>query len=244
VSSDDAAAPPYLNPFVLPVPEVSIEHSDIDRYVPDAAGPVPAVVLAHGGPIPPELRPRDWPVYVGYGALLAAAGVMGVMTDHPLHSPAHYAHSAQRIAAVVDRVRADERVDADRIALWFFSGGGLLMADYLRDQPPWLRCLAATYPVLAAPAQFGVDPRFSPIEAAPLFHGRLVLTRVGLERPAFAESVTQFIDAISPEALLVVDVPNGQHGFDYLDHTEESRGSVMTAVTAVVRALTAPSTVD
>jgi hypothetical protein len=71
-----------------------------------------------------------------------------------------------------------------------------------------------------------------------------VLTRVGLERPAFAESVSQFLDAVSPESVLVVDVPNGQHGFDYLDHTEESRGSVMTALTAVVRALTAASTVD
>jgi hypothetical protein len=241
VSSDAAATPPYLNPFVLSVPDVTVEHSDIDRYVPDTDGPVPAVVLVHGGPIPSELRPRDWPVFIGYGALLAAAGVMGVMTDHPLHSPAHYPHSARRLTAVVDRVRADERVDPDRIGLWFFSGGGLLMADYLRDQPPWLRCLAATYPVLAGPPEFGVDPRFSPIEAAPLFHGRLVLTRVGLERPALAESVDQFLEAVCPDAVLVVDVPNGQHGFDYLDHTEESRGSVMTALTAVVRAL---STVD
>jgi hypothetical protein len=239
VSTDDDATPPYLNPFVLPVPEVRFEHSDIDRYVPDADGPVPAVVLVHGGPIPPDVRPRDWPVYIGYGSLLAAAGVVGVMTDHPLHSPAHYAQSAERIAAVVARVRADERVDPDRIALWFFSGGGPLLADYLRDQPPWLRCLVATYPLMATPPEFGVDPRFMPIEAARWFHGRLVLTRVGRERPVVAETVTRFLEAVSPDAaVLVVDVPNGQHGFDHLDHTDESRGSVMTALTAVVRALT------
>jgi dienelactone hydrolase len=239
VTNPDNAPPAYLNPFVLPVPDVTIEASDIDRYVPEADGPVPAVVLVHGGPITPEIKPRDWPVFVGYGSLLAAAGVMGVMFDHPLYSATHYAESAERIATVVARVRADQRVDPDRIALWFFSGGGPLLADYLRQPPHWLRCLAATYPLLDMPAEWGVDPRFRPIEAAAEYRGRMVLTRVGLERPMFAEAVETFLAAVSEQAqVMVVDVPNGHHGFDHRDDTDESRDAVLAALAAVVGALT------
>ncbi|MFJ6954052.1 hypothetical protein ACISRB_21755, partial [Micromonospora aurantiaca] len=40
--------------------------------------------------------------------------------------------------------------------------------------------------------------------------------------------------------LCVVDVPNGQHGFDALDHTEESRAAVRTARDTLLTLLTAP----
>lgn len=45
-------------------------------------------------------------------------------------------------------MRAHSRVDADRVALWLFSGAGPLAAEYLRRPPKWLRCLALTYPLL------------------------------------------------------------------------------------------------
>jgi hypothetical protein len=35
----------------------------------------------------------------------------------------------------------------------------------------------------------------------------------------------------------VIDVPHGQHGFDMLDHDEESRAAVRQAMTWVVTAL-------
>ncbi|HET9893893.1 MAG TPA: hypothetical protein VFQ44_03065 [Streptosporangiaceae bacterium] len=60
-------------------------------------------------------------------------------------------------------MRADPRVDAGRVALWFFSGGGLLPADWLCAPPEWLRCVAATYPWLAPPPDW--DARFRPIDA-------------------------------------------------------------------------------
>lgn len=66
-------------PFILPVEPVAPERNGIiDLYLPeDATGPVPAVIFVCGGPLPAELpwnRPRDWPVYRGYGSLLAAHG--------------------------------------------------------------------------------------------------------------------------------------------------------------------------
>jgi hypothetical protein len=239
VATTDNAPPAYLNPFVLPVPEVMVERSDIDLYVPAAEDPVPVVILIHGGPVSEDaVPPRDWPVFVGYGSLLAAGRVMAVMLDHPLFSGADYANSADTIIDVINRVRRDPRIDPDRVGLWFFSGGGLLLADWLREPPPWLRSLAATYPLLATPPEWGIDARFRPVEAAGAYTGPLVLTRVGQERPDLNAAVSDFLSALNPKAALtLIEVPHGHHGFDHLDDTDESRDAVRRSVSAVISSL-------
>ena len=231
-----------LQPFVIPIePRAAERHGTVDLYLPDnVARPCPAVVFVHGGPIPAELRPtpRDRPVYLGYGSLCAARGVVGVTIDHRLHDVSRYPLAAEDVDSAVEFVRADGRVDGARVALWFFSGGGLLLADWLRMPPDWLRCVAATYPVLTPAPDW--DARFRPIDAV-ASAGRLpiVLTQVGRERPSFAAGVAAFIEAARGcEARLeVIDVPNGQHGFDTLDHTDESRDAVMRAVDSVLSSL-------
>lgn len=60
-----------------------------------------------------------------------------------------------------------------------------------------------------------------------------LLTRVGREHPAIQERVDQFL-AVALKAD-VIRVDEGQHGFDMLDDTEESREAVSTARDAVVR---------
>jgi acetyl esterase/lipase len=236
--------PPYLQPFVLSVPVLLGErHDHLDIYPPDATEPRPAIVFVHGGPVPAELRPtpREWPVFQGYGSLAVARGAVGVTLDHRLHSLADYPVSAGQIAATVETVRADPRVDADRIALWFFSGGGLLMADWLRNPPPWLRCVAASYPVLAPLPGWIVDPAFRPAEAvAEAGDLPIVLTTVGRERPEIAATVDVFLVAARScgARLTVIEVPNGQHSFDMLDHTDESRAAVEAAFDAVLDATT------
>jgi dienelactone hydrolase len=195
------------------------------------------VVFVHGGPVPADLRPtpRDWPVFQGYGSLCAERGAIAATIDHRLHDIGSYPLAAADITEAVEAVRADPRVDAGRVALWFFSGGGLLIADWLRTPPDWLRCVAATYPVLAPPSDW--DARFRPAQAvASAGDLPIVLTQVGLERPPIAATVTAFIDAASAcgAHLEIIDVPNGQHGFDALDHTDESRQAVSAALNSVL----------
>jgi acetyl esterase/lipase len=241
--------PECVNPFVLPIEARAAErHGSVDLYLPDATRPRPAVVFAHGGPRPAGLlpTPRDWPVFRGYGSVAAARGMVGVTVDHRLHDPAGYPLAADDVAAAVELARADPRVDADRVAVWFFSGGGLLLADWLRDPPPWLRCVAATYPMLAPPPGWPADPRFQPAEAVAAAGALpIVLTRVGRENPFFAATVDAFVAAASACAarLEVIDVPDGQHGFDYLDHTEQSSAAVERALDLVFTALTGPGQV-
>ncbi|SCG78844.1 hypothetical protein [Micromonospora humi] len=324
--------------FVLDPPPVPVErHGDVDLHLPPGDGQHPAVVVVHGVPGPPEAPDaRDWPLYRGYGALLAERGVVAAIPRLTVTHPDDLTTVADRIAGTADLLRADPRVDRDRLALWFFSGAGLLLGDWLRDPPRWLRGLAATYPLLAPlPEWPPVDPRFHPIDALgptearatsphpldsasshpldstsphpldsasshplgstgdqpgagpdpiarvdagpggsaaprpvdpnqpPAGHGGggvgeqgitrgvpagaarsvpLVLTRVGRDRPAVASSIDTFLAAAARHGtpVRVVDVPHGQHGFDALDHTDESRAAVRTARDALLDLLTHP----
>ncbi|MFD7374895.1 alpha/beta fold hydrolase [Streptomyces mirabilis] len=237
--------PAHLRPFVMEVPERPRERvGRVDLHLPDdlaeADHPRPAVVFVHGGPVHPDVRPtpRDWPGFVGYGQYVAGLGAVGVTLDHRLHDLADYGRAAEDIAEAVDLVRADPRVDGDRVALWCFSSGGLLSADWLAAPPPWLRCVAASYPILAPLPNWGlVDSRFRPADAVRTA-GRLpiVLTRVELERAEIAVTVEEFLAAAEKcdANVEVIDVPLGHHGFETIDRTEQARDAVERAVRSVL----------
>lgn len=61
----------------------------MDVYVPQdlsTSDRRPVVFFVHGGPIPDDLRPKDWGVYQSYGELAAASGFVGVTFNHRLYS--------------------------------------------------------------------------------------------------------------------------------------------------------------
>lgn len=245
-----AEQPAAAKGFLLDVPPRPRERvGRVDLYLPDEPsgtdpGPRPAVVFVHGGPVPADRRPtpRDSDTFVGYGSYVAGLGVVGVTLDHRLHGIGDYGRAAEDVAAAVELVRADPRVDADRVALWFFSAGGLLSADWLVAPPPWLRCLAATYPVLAPLPAWGFgETRHRPV-AAVRKAGRLpiVLSRVELEHAEFAVTVGEFLGAAEDcgADVEVIDVPLGHHGFETVDHTEGTRHAVERAVSSVLGHLT------
>ncbi len=129
------------------------ETARMDVYAPAAVRPgarLPAVVFIHGGPVPTDLRPvpTDWGVYTSYGALAAASGLVDVTFNHRYHSLAHREQAAGDIQAALAYLRdhaAELHLDADRLALWVFSGGGLHLSFALREQPAFVRCLVAYY---------------------------------------------------------------------------------------------------
>ncbi|MEU3414912.1 alpha/beta hydrolase [Streptomyces sp. NPDC006658] len=238
--------PSFLRPFLLDVPgRPRVRTGRVDLHLPeagDADGPRPAVLFVHGGPLAPDVAPtpRDWPVYLGYARLAASLGAVGAVVEHRLHGLTDYARAADDVTEAVALLRADPRVDPERIALWLFSGGGLLAADWLTAPPRWLRCLALTYPVLAPlPGWDAVSPRFRPVEALPADGRRLpplLLTRAGLEIPQIAATVERFLDAAEETRapVEIVDVPHGVHGFELHDPTDEAREAVTRAVRTVL----------
>ncbi|MEE4543705.1 alpha/beta fold hydrolase [Streptomyces sp. V4-01] len=235
--------PPHLAEFLLDVPAQRPRErlGRVDVYRPATEQPRPAVVFVHGGPVHPELRPtpRDWPAFIGYGRYAASLGAIGVTLDHRLYGVGDFGRAADDVAEAVALVRADPLVDADRIALWCFSVGGLLAADWLAAPPPWLRCVALSYPMLAPLPNWGHggDSRFRPAVAV-RGAGRLpvVLTRVERERPEIAATVAEFAaEATRCGAdLTVIDVPGGRHGFETADHTQPAREAVRRAMRTVL----------
>ncbi|MFI0935022.1 alpha/beta fold hydrolase [Streptomyces sp. NPDC021019] len=245
-AADASRTPAHLRPFLLDVPDRPRERTgNTDLYLPDGPGPHPAVVFVHGGPVPADARPtpRDWPTLTGYARLVSGQGVVGVTLDHRLHAVTDYEVAAADVADAVERVRADPRVDADRIVVWFFSGGGPIVADWLTDPPPWLRCVAANYPILAPLPSWGLgDTRFHPVRAVSRA-GRLpvVLVRAERESAEIAATVEEFLTEATRcgANVEVIDVPEGRHGFETLDSTDGAREAVHRAVGAVLARLKA-----
>jgi dienelactone hydrolase len=188
---------------------------------------VPAVFFVHGGPIPAEMTPTQWGVFVSYGELMAASALVGVTFNHRLHALSDYARSASDVAAAVDYVRehaAELHVDPDRIALWYFSGGGPLLNAVLRDRPSYVRCVLAFYAYLQArdlKEQGGGLPMF--------------IARAGLDQPMINQSIDSFVqEALGGNLPLdLLNHPAGRHGFDILDDDERSREIIARAVAFV-----------
>ncbi|WP_030602185.1 alpha/beta hydrolase [Streptomyces achromogenes] len=238
--------PGFLRPFLLDVPErPRVRSGHVDLHLPEPGetdAPRPAVLFVHGGPLSPDLvpAPRDWPFYVGYARLAASLGAVGAVVEHRLHGLTAYPRAADDVTEAVALLRADPRVDPERIALWFFSGAGLLVTDWLTGPPEWLRCVALTYPILAPlPGWGAVPPRFRPAEALRAGGAEppaLLLTRAGLETPQIAATVERFLEAAAEAGtpVQIIDVPHGAHGFELHGPMDESREAVTRAMTAVL----------
>jgi dienelactone hydrolase len=223
---------PHEMTFVLDVPPSGTvtEHTGFDVYRPDgAAGPLPAAIIVPGtSPAAYPFRPRQWPLFTGYARLLASQGVAAVVLDLPFHGVEDWPAVSETLPAVVESVRALDEVDGERVALWAFSGGALLVGSWFAESPQWLRCLALNYPMLG-PSTDRLRP------------GRpLVITRVGEEQPEMQCEVDRLLShaVASGVSVHVIDVPNGHHGFDIADHTDESRQAVRQAAGFVVAQLT------
>jgi hypothetical protein len=218
--------------MVLEVPTVRTEsYDDVDFSLPEGPGPHPLVVLVHGGPIAPDrpVGPREWPVFTAYAALLAEAGVVGAMFEHPFRSDGDDALMYPALLALIERARNHPEVDLDRVVVWFFSAGGYFLGPLLADHPEWLTACAATYPYL------GVAEEQLPTAAAACADGLpvpILLTTVEHEHDWCAETQADFL-AAAPD-VEQIHVADGHHGFEFLDDTDAARAAIRTAVTWVV----------
>jgi len=211
------------------------------------AARVPAVFFVHGGPIPAEMTPpTHWGVFVSYGELMAASGLVGVTFNHRLHAPADFERSQSEVAAAIDYVRehaAELNVDPDRIGLWYFSGGGPLLSAVLRDRPAYVRCVLAFYAVLDVRHTLPADADAARVARAqqlsPAVHVRargaglpMFIARAGLDQPLINQAIDAFVqEALAGNAPLeLMNHPAGRHGFDILDDDARSREIIARAV--------------
>jgi acetyl esterase/lipase len=212
----------------------------MDVYSP--AGPPrprPAVILVHGGPIP-KLGAKNMGVYLSYGELLAASGLVAVTFDHRFLAPARLLDAGADVADLVSHVRANAQglgVDPERLALWAFSGGGPFLAAPLRERPSWLRAVAAYYAVLDLQepppgSDAGIGPELRRSFSAILGLGQdahgappILVARAGLDNPWLNGGLDRFTQAATARGatLDLLNHPSGRHGFDVLDDDARSK---------------------
>jgi dienelactone hydrolase len=222
--------PPFLQPFVVPYDPVEpVAVGKLDLYLPAGKQPSPTVVLVHGGPVPAELprRPPSWPAYRGYGSLLAAAGVTGVMFEHGYRSYPDIDRAADDVRRAVEAARSHPAVDAERVVLWFFSGGGVLAGTWLAEPPDWLAGVVLTYPLLDHLP--GVPSRLAtPVSVAADVGTPVLLVRVEHELDVALPGQQKFLTACPDVS--VIDVPGGHHGFETIDDTPAARVAITDSV--------------
>jgi acetyl esterase/lipase len=222
-----------------------------DVYRPRGEAPAkgwPFVLLIHGGPVPLDAHPKDWPAFEAYGRLLAASGVAAVTFNYRFPAPDSLPDAASDLKDLIAHVRlnADELgLDADRVAPWAFSGGGTQLGIFLREPPPYVRCVVSFYAALDVPP--GGDAAYSPV--ALVRDGRkplppMLIARAGRDEAYISRSVEAFLAGAKERRapVEVVDYPEGAHAFDIEQDTNESRAVISGAVQFVKRHLLEPST--
>ena len=203
----------------------------------------PAVIFIHGGYLPSNLRtePKDWNIYVAYGQLAAASGMIGVTFNHRLYDSWESVPTAEiDLADLIAYLRNNADglgIDRDRFTLWAFSGGGPLLSLAMRTAVPYIRCLVSYYSLLdlqgeskkslgSLSDQALLD--FSPVRQlenndkgiAPMF-----IARMGQDDAGLNKAVGRFVSVALAKNLNLTlsNDPQGHHGFDIEDNTAASR---------------------
>jgi acetyl esterase/lipase len=243
--------------------DVAYKRSDtraltMDVWSPKQAGPRPAIVFVHGGPVPSNLRtePKDWGVYRSYGQLAAASGFVGITFNHRLYGLDQVTNAQ---ADVVDLVRhlsahaAEYGIDPDRICLWAFSGGGSLLSAAFGDQLPGVRCVVSFYGLLDRRQERAEIPpsitdealqMLSPVYRVGAGHRfpPMLIARAGNDAPAINATVDELVrNAKARNALVqVIEHATGRHAFDILDDDDRSREVIVEALRFVASHLSSP----
>src|SRR4029079_19600111 len=128
-------------------------------------------------------------------------------------------------------LRADPRVAADRVGLWFFSMGGLLMASVLGPVPDGVVAVGGTYPYLADPDLDGTDLSQA-VDVAATSAVPLLLVRPEHDFdwivPGTDDLLARCRDA--GRDVEVIDVAGAHHAFETVDDTNASRDAIRRSV--------------
>jgi acetyl esterase/lipase len=222
----------------------------MDVYIPPRLAKAerrPAVVFIHGG-AGVQFKPKDWGFYRSWGRLIAASGMIAVTFTHRLGYPKPLlAEAASDVTSAINYVRANAgslNIDKERLCLAAYSAGGPMLSVGMRDKPDYVRCLVAFYAFLdiqqSEPHRTNESSemvkRFSPITYLANDAGKLApmfIARAGLDEvPTMNDSIDRFVrEAISKNAsIILVNHPQGVHGFDNQTDDERSREIIRSAI--------------
>lgn len=226
--------PSHLQPFVLAHESVEpVRWDGLDLYIPEGGAAAPAVLMVHGGPVPPAdpVRPPEWPAYRAYGALLAQAGLVGAMFEHGFVDDNTLSVARDDVRSAITTLRADPSVAPEHIGLWFFSAGGYLLGSFLDPVPEEVVAVAGTYAAVgdADLPDLGLSDG---IAVASQSSVPLLLVRPEHEFDWIRDATDDLLARCSDAGrrVDVVDVPGAHHGFETVDDTEPVRAAIRASV--------------
>ena len=213
----------------------------------------PAVILIHGEGVEPAILKdaKDWGVFVSFGQLIAASGLIAVTFNHrPTEDLTRY-EAANDVDDLITYVRDQAEslhIDKEHLCLWAISAGvptGLRAA--MHEPHPFLRCIVAYYGPMDLqqvrklfeffPSEVTDETlrEFSAIayleknssEIPPMF-----IAKAGLDHPFFNESIDRFVMEASSKNVPItfMNHPTGHHAFDMLDDDARSREIIRTTL--------------
>lgn len=194
----------------------------LDLYrPPKVAGALPVVLFINGVGAP---NFKEWGQYTSWPRLVASKGLAAISYQTE-------GDSAAQTDALLRYVRehaAELKIDAKRIAIWACSANGRVGTALVANQPADAFRAAVFYYAL--------------METAPK-HAELpvLLARAGLENPSLNRTIDRWAaQAVAMEApVTLLTYPQGRHGFELVDDTDESRRIVQHTLEFLKHHLTA-----
>lgn len=220
----------------------------LDLFLPPRAGSegkLPLVVLISGYPDPAikkyyGVNQKDLGLFSSWAELIAASGMIAAT------------YESERSAAETDRVIAflrknagAYRIDPERMALFGCSANTLTAQSLMRETGAGIKCAVFYYPILATPDGKNNDIIAASAKRYGFYWADLKkIGRIPREIPLFVASVgreshpevRETTDHFVREAmslgipLTFIHYAEGQHDFDVLDDTPESRAVIRQTV--------------
>jgi acetyl esterase/lipase len=178
---------------------------------------LPAVIHISGSG-----RTKNWRIFEDYGAATAAHGMVGIEFNKRYSRAEGGAPTALAdIAELLKFVRQNAarfQIDPNRICLWVFSGGGLLLSAGMQPEQPFIRCLVSFY-------GFHDDRVRQQLKAVAGKLPPLLMVRAGLDTPDLNSNFNAFVsDALNQnERLELINYSDGRHAFDIYHNTPRTR---------------------
>ncbi len=226
----------------------------LDAYIPRGLRTgkrLPAIVFISGAE-----QVRQWRWFITWGQLAAAHGIVGIVPDkrYPrgLDGIRTGFEDTEKLLAYL-RTNSDRLgIDPQRICLWTFSAGGRLTSVGFNQSAPTVRCLVSFYGVLDLSQEFAAIgdererasllKRYSPLHAleSTISSGGkappLLIARAGKDGPFINNGIDKFAATAlrSNVSLTVINYAEGDHGFDGLNDTPQSRAIIKAVLQFII----------
>jgi acetyl esterase/lipase len=211
-----------------------------DIYLPAARGTYPVVLLVSGGSV------NDWRTaafYTSFARVLAAEGLAAVNYDKRLARNRDAVPAASEdslmLADYLKTNAAKYGLDPSRLCTWHFSAGGTIAGTMLGEKSP-AACVVLTYAILSL-GEGDQNPQLAPHSALVRARERgdrfppTLVVRAGRDARTLNDSIDAFVAAALAKnaPVTLINYPAGDHGFEILNDTDETRRVIAQSISWV-----------